>query len=189
MGSIVFYAACSLDGHIAKPDGDLGWLERFNEPSGEDYGYGELLARTGALIMGAATYRQVQHLRPWPYAGRPCYVLAHRPIPDPPDAGVRFTRATAAALARRVQKAHGDKDIWLVGGGQAAGQFISGGLVDEYIVSVVPVLLGSGIPLFRDTGAERGLTLQGARTYPSGIVQLHYRHKEPVARPAPTQPG
>jgi dihydrofolate reductase len=175
MGSIVYYVACSLDGYIATADGGVAWLDRFNQPGGEDYGYTDLLRRTGALIMGANTYRQIRHVQPWPYAGRPCYVLSHQPLPAPPDPGVHFAGATATALARRVQKAHGDKDIWLVGGAQTAGQFISKGLVDEYILSVAPVLLGSGVPLSLGTGPERWLTLAGSRVYPSGIVQLHYR--------------
>jgi dihydrofolate reductase len=86
MSHLILYIACSLDGYIARPNGSVDWLDSFNQAGGEDYGYGDLLGRCGAIIMGANTYRQVLSFGPWPYAGIPCYVLTHRP-PAPLAAG------------------------------------------------------------------------------------------------------
>jgi dihydrofolate reductase len=178
MSHLILYIACSLDGYIARPNGSVDWLDAFNQAGGEDYGYGDLLRRCGAIIMGANTYRQVLSFGPWPYAGTPCYLLTHRPPTALADPLVRAYAGSPAALVRKLKKAaDGDapaKDIWLVGGAQTAGQFIGKGLVDEYIISIIPLLLGRGVPLWLETGPERKLKLLGVKSYPRGVVQVRY---------------
>jgi dihydrofolate reductase len=178
MPHLILYVACSLDGYIARPNGSVDWLDAFNQAGGEDYGYSELLGRCGAIIMGANTYRQVVTFGAWPYAGIPCYVLTHRPPATLADPLVRAYAGSLTALVRKLTKSvvanTPAKDIWLVGGAQAAGQFIAKGLVDEYIISVIPTLLGRGVPLWLETGPERKLTLLGVKSYPRGVVQLRY---------------
>jgi dihydrofolate reductase len=178
MSHLILYIACSLDGYIARPDGSVAWLDAFNQVGGEDYGYGDLLRRCGAIIMGANSYRQVLTFGPWPYTGIPCYVLTHRPPAVVADPQVHPYAGSLAALVRKLKKAADShspaKDIWLVGGAQVAGQFIGKGLVDEYIISMIPMLLGRGVPLWLETGPERKLRLLGTKSYPSGVVQLRY---------------
>jgi dihydrofolate reductase len=178
MSHLILYIACSLDGYIARPDGSVDWLDPFNQIGSEDYGYRELLRRCGAIIMGANSYRQVLTFGPWPYAGIPCYVLTHRPPAVLADPLVRTYAGSLAALVRKLKKTtDGDppaRDIWLVGGAQVAGQFVGKGLVDEYIISVIPMLLGRGVPLWLETGPERKLKLLGVKSFPSGVVQVRY---------------
>ncbi len=178
MSHLILYIACSLDGYIARPNGSVDWLDPFNQAGGEDYGYGDLLRRCGAIIMGANSYRQVLTFGPWPYTGTPCYVLTHRPPATLADPQIHPYAGSLAALVRKLKKpAEGGaaaKDIWLVGGAQVAGQFITKGLVDEYIISVIPLILGRGVPLWLETGPERRLKLLGTKSYPSGVVQVRY---------------
>ena len=157
---IIYYVAASLDGFIATPDGGIEWLKPY-EGTGEDYGYGEFYASVEAVLLGRATYEQSLQFPEWPYAGKPYWVLS------------RATGNTPASVVAEMQ-ARDLRRAWLVGGGKLAAAFRAERLISEHIVSIVPVLLGGGVPLFDGPGGEETLRLKTTRAYPSGIVQLRY---------------
>jgi dihydrofolate reductase len=157
---IVYYVAASLDGFIATPDGGIDWLKPF-EGGAEDYDYGEFYASVEAVLMGRKTYEQSLQFPEWPYAGKPYWVFS------------RSNGNTPSSVVKEMQ-ARGLRRAWLVGGGKLAAAFRAEGLITEHIVSVIPVLLGSGIPLFDGPGSAETLKLLGSKTYDSGIVQLRY---------------
>ncbi len=167
---IVYYLAASLDGFIAAPDGSVGWLSQF-EGGGEDYGYGDFYASVDALILGSRTYEQVLTFGEWPYANKPCTVATRKRRAARP--GVAFTDADPRAAAAQIA-AGGSRRAWLVGGGALAGSFRREGLITQYIISVMPLVLGSGIPLFVGGGPLEPLKLSSSRAYPNGVVQLTY---------------
>lgn len=169
--SLVYYVAASLDGYIARPDGRVDWLEALAQPA-DDPGYQSFYASVDGLLMGRATYEaQLARTTAWPYAGKPCIVQTRADLPlAAPD--VRLSRSTPAAAIAELVSA-GCRRIWLVGGGSLAGTCYAAGLLDELVVSLMPHLLGAGIPLFA-TGLERGLRLHEQRSFANGVVQLHY---------------
>jgi dihydrofolate reductase len=153
---ITLYIAESLDGYIARENGQIDWLTPF-EGRGEDYGYSEFIGTVDTVVMGRATYDQVKTFGDFPYKGKTCYVLS-RALKGR-DEHVEFIGGDVFAWVRRL-KAQPGAGIWLVGGARAAEAFFRERLIDEYILSIVPVVLGAGIPL-------------GARTMP-----LHGRPRE-----------
>jgi len=172
MGKVVLYIAASLDGYIAAKDGSVSWLEPF-ETSGDDYGYRTFLSRLGAIIMGGNTYRQVLEFGAWPYSGITSYVVTRRPLASQPDDSIQPFSGEIGKLVQQI-KGETEKDIWLVGGANLITQFVNQSLVDEYMLFIMPVFLGDGIPLFQNLESPARLRLVEARTYPSGAVQLHY---------------
>jgi dihydrofolate reductase len=168
---IVYYVAASLDGFIATPDGGIEWLKPF-EGGAEDYGYAEFYASVDCVLLGRRTYEQCLRFPEWPYPGKPCWIFS-RTLTDMSEAAVRFM-GEAPSKAVKYIEADGFKRAWLAGGGKLAAAFRAEDLITEYIVSVIPVLLGAGIPLFDGPGAKQGLRLAGTRSYDSGVVQLRY---------------
>ena len=150
-----YYTATTLDGFIADPDDSLEWL--FSRKQEEDgaLNYGEFIAEVGAMAMGSTTYEWILDYEfagkdpsewKWPY-DVPCWVFTHRQLPVVAGAPVEFTSAEIAAVHEQMADAAGDRNIWIVGGGDLAGQFADVGLLDEVIVSIAPVTLGGGAPL------------------------------------------
>ncbi len=163
------FLAVSLDGFIARPDGGLDWLARF-ETSGEDYGYPEFLASVDALVVGRRTYDAVLAFPEWPYAGTRVVVLTHRP--PAPRGDETFASGTPGEVIEALTAA-GARRVY-VDGGATVSSFLRAGLVDDLTLSVIPVLLGEGIRLFQPPLAERALALRDARSFPSGLVRLRY---------------
>jgi dihydrofolate reductase len=168
---VILFIAISLDGYIADKEGGVGWLDAF-DLEGEDYGYHAMLNRLGAIVMGAATYRQVLTFGDWPYQGHATYVITRGQI-EPANDLVFPAAGDVAALVAKIHAGH-EGDIWLVGGAQINALFAQAGLIDEYLISVMPVLLGEGIPLFGAFAGNTDLALEAAETYPNGVVQLRY---------------
>lgn len=169
--ALIYYVAASLDGYIARPDGRVDWLKPIEE-AGDDHGYQAFYDSIDGLLMGRVTYETILAFGgAWPYPGKPCTVLT-RGDPAPVAPEVRISHDTPA-LAIADLAAAGCKRIWLVGGGSLAGTCYSAGLLDELVVSFIPHLLGAGIPMFA-TGLERRLQLREQRSFPTGVVQLHY---------------
>ncbi len=163
------FIATSLDGYIARPDGDLGWLEGAAR-EGEDYGYDTFMASVDALAMGRGTYDHVATMDPWPFAGRQLFVFTHRPAAA--RAGVVFwSTSVADAVAEWTRL--GLRRVY-VDGGQLISAFLAEGLVDDLTVTVVPRLLGDGLRLFHGGGVDQVLELRAVRPYPSGMVGLDY---------------
>jgi dihydrofolate reductase len=170
---VVLYIAASLDGFIADRDGGVDWLEQFAAAADGDYGYAAFYDSIGALVMGRTTYEQVHGFGDWPYPGKPTVVFSH----DPPEADqldVSFTADDPTAVVASLRE-HTDGDLWLVGGGGLIASFRERGLIDEVILTIIPVLLGEGVPLFPGTQPEAALRLSDVQRFESGIVQLHYR--------------
>jgi dihydrofolate reductase len=164
------YIATSVDGYIARSDGGLEWLARV-EAEGEDYGYAAFFAGVDALVIGRNTYDTVLGFGQWPYADKRCVVLTHRPA-DPRD-GVEFFAGEPGLLLERLAQ-EGVRRVY-VDGGVVIRQFLVAGLIDELTLSVIPIVLGSGIRLFAGGEPELGLTLVKCHSWPTGLVQLRYR--------------
>ena len=195
MSQITLYIAASLDGYIADADGGVGWLPSGDGGSaGDDYGYAGFYAGVDAIVMGRRTYEQVRGFGvPWPYPGKPAYVFTNRPPDDGDDARrppeVQFIRCDAGAFVRDIAGRYAGI-VWLVGGANLAEQFRAAGLIDEYRVFVIPVILGRGVPLFAgDCDAEGGapptaLRLEETQVFADGVAMLRYR---PRRQPAGTE--
>jgi len=150
-GRTVYYTATTLDGFLADPEDSLTWLFGQEHDVDGPLGYAAFIADVGALVMGATTYLwvrgQLAHAgEAWPYA-QPTWVLTHRDLPGVGGADIRFAAGDVGPLHADLVAAAGDGDVWVVGGGDLAGQFADRGLLDEVIVSVAPVTLGAGRPL------------------------------------------
>jgi dihydrofolate reductase len=150
-----YYTATTLDGFIADPNNSLEWLfTRAREEDGP-MNYGDFIADVGALAMGSTTYEWILDHEfkdkdpadwKWPY-DIPCWVFTHRQLPVVPDARIELTSADVATVHEEMVTAAGDRNVWIVGGGDLVGQFADVGLLDEVIVSIAPVTLGAGAPL------------------------------------------
>jgi dihydrofolate reductase len=150
-----YYTATTLDGFIADPNNSLDWLfTRAREEDGP-MNYGDFIGNVGALAMGSTTYEWILDHEfkdkdpadwKWPYE-IPCWVFTHRKLPVVPNARIEFTSANVAAVHEEMVGVAGDRNVWIVGGGDLVGQFADVGLLDEVIVSIAPVTLGAGAPL------------------------------------------
>jgi dihydrofolate reductase len=186
MGRVVYYAAMSLDGFIAEADDNLDWLTGFQAvPPGEGVeavpgGYDEFYAEIGALVGGSRTYEWVlDHLDlagggSWPYAGKPCWILSSRDLPVPEGAEVTIARGPVADLYDEMVAAAGDRRLWVLGGGNIASQFAEAGLLDDVWVTVVPVVLGTGRPLFDRRVPGPPMRLTASLPRPSGMIELRF---------------
>lgn len=175
MTEFVLYIAISLDGYIARTDGRIDWLPPPNV-DGEDYGYAEFYASIDGVVMGSKTYEQVLEFGEWEFADKRSYVLTHRNLTSNRDDIVLVQEGISAVL-EKIKQQHLQR-VWILGGGQVASAFIEQGFVDEYKIAVIPIVLGSGIPLFCPTASEHKLTLVEAKPYDDGVVMLHYRKKD-----------
>jgi dihydrofolate reductase len=144
----VYYTASSIDGYIVDEHESLEWLiHRDIDPDGP-YGYDAFARSVGALAMGSSTYRWIVDNQPgeWPYP-QPTWVLTHRPQIIADGHPVRTFAGPVTELHGELVSAAGDRDVWVVGGGEVAKQFVAAGLVDELVVSYAPCSLGAGSPV------------------------------------------
>ena len=165
MTRVIFYTATTLNGFLADDEDSLDWL--FAVPGGEggDEGFQRFLARIGVLVQGSSTYQWVlehedlvAHPEKWPayYGDRPTWVFSSREQPVVPGVDIRFASGAVTAVWPQIRDAAGERDVWIVGGGDLAGQFADAGLLDEIRVSIAPATLPSGKPLLpRALGADR----------------------------------
>ncbi|GAB2936724.1 dihydrofolate reductase family protein [Rhodococcus aerolatus] len=163
MTRVVYRTATTLTGQLADPDGSLAWLFEAGEPTGDDHE--EFVAGVGVMVEGSTTYEWVLRetdllARPqqWQdfYGDRPTYVLTTRALPVPAGADVRFVRGPVAAHLDEIRTAAGGLDVWVVGGGDVAGQLLDVGALDEVVVHVAPATLADGAPLLpRRLGPDR----------------------------------
>jgi dihydrofolate reductase len=185
-----YYCAASLDGYIAEADDSLAWLLDYEGsfegdrvepgPMSEGGSYERFYEGVGALISGATTYEFVlDHLAEnseWPYGGKPWWVLSSRdlPVPKGEEVDVRIVNTRVADIYDQMITAAGERNLWVVGGGNVASQFADEGLLDEVLVTVVPVVLGAGKPLFDRRLPGGAMQLMGTRAFDSGMVELRY---------------
>lgn len=171
------FIATSLDGFIARSDGSIDWLNQANKSvtPGEDCGYGKFMANVDALVMGRKTFEQVLTFDSWPYGLTPVVVLSRRGITLRPDLppGISVSNQTPSALVASLSE-RGAKKIY-VDGGLTIQSFLAAGLIDDITITVIPVVLGSGRPLFGELPADLRLAHEGTTTFEFGFVQIQYR--------------
>ena len=175
MSRITLYIAQSLDGFIADEGGGVGWLETFQDHydkgvPGESYQ--EFFQSLDCLIIGAYTYEQILTFGDWPYGDVPTFVVTHRELPVSKES-IRLYTGDLVKLVKEVIPPEYE-NIWLVGGADLAQEFVRLGLVDEIRLSVIPVLLGSGVSLFGNSGPGSTLHLTDVTAFKTGIVELWY---------------
>jgi dihydrofolate reductase len=175
-----YYTATSLDGFIATEDDSLDWL--FPLGNVNETSYPRFIAEVGALAMGASTYLwMVRHAEQvanetgsaWPYA-QPTWVFSHRQHAAIPGADLRFVSGDVAPVHAEMVRAAAGKNVWIVGGGDLAGQFHDAGLLDEVILQVASVTLGRGKPLFPRRATQPSWRLVEARRFGPGFAELRY---------------
>ncbi len=168
---LVLYIAMSLDGYIAAENDDLSFLSAV-EQEGEDYGYTEFINTIDTIILGRKTYDKVISMGyPYPMHGEKVYVITRS---EKPSVGsVEFYSGDLGELVGLLKQQPG-KNIFCDGGAEIVNLLLKAGLFDEIIISIIPVLLGSGVRLFQDGGVEQKLTLVSSKSFPKGLVQLHY---------------
>jgi dihydrofolate reductase len=172
---IVVYIATSTDGYIARPDGDVSWLDR-PQPKG-DYGYGEFFKRVDTILWGRKTYAKgiEMGMKASMFGpGVKSYVFSHRPQKSPvTGADFEFVSTPIKPFAQRLRKRPG-KDIWMMGGGEIIASFLDEGEIDEFSIHVIPILIGEGIPLIAPRHRSVRLKLLSTKKFPDGVVHLNY---------------
>lgn len=183
-----YYTATSLDGFIADPDDSLEWL--FPLADLGETSYPGFIREVGALAMGSATYEWLlRHVvgaeppQPWPY-DQPTWVFTTRSLPGVPGADIRFVQGDVRPVHAAMAEAAAGRNLWIVGGGDLAGQFHDAGLLDEIFVQIGSVTLGAGKPLLPRTITSPPLRLESARTVGTGLAELHYTVQRPPSEPA-----
>lgn len=171
--SVSVYIAVSLDGFIAREDGGLDWLGIVEE-AGEDYGYQAFMDSVDVLLMGRNTWDTVQGFDEWPFAGKRVVVATHRALVA--KHGEETHAGPLTPLIARLG-AEGVRRVYL-DGGDLVRQGLAEGLVDDMTLSVIPVLLGRGRPLFGDAVPASDWALAGSRAYASGLVQSRYLRRK-----------
>lgn len=181
MSKTQYYTAMSLDGFVATEDDSLDWL--FPLADLHSTSYPEFIAGVGALVMGSATYEWIlRHSdtvaaetgSAWPYT-QPAWVFTTRTLPTLPGAKVTFVQGDVHLVHEAMQTAAEGKNLWVVGGGDLAGQFYDAGLLDEIIVQVGSVTLGRGKPFFPRSVIHPPLILTEVRQMGSGLAELRYQ--------------
>lgn len=174
---VQYYTATSVDGFIADDHNSLDWLFQFSGPEADDT-YSQFIAGVGAIVMGSTTYQWIldHEIREdpsrWPYA-QPTWVFSSRNLAGLAGHDIRFARDDVTSLLPELRAAAGEKNLWLVGGGDLVGQFHDAGLLDDLFLGVAPVVLGAGAPLLPRRLATPPLELRACRTL-GAFVFLHY---------------
>ncbi|ADY52025.1 bifunctional deaminase-reductase domain protein [Pseudopedobacter saltans DSM 12145] len=177
MRKISLFIATSLDGYIAKPNDDLSFL-KLVEKDGEDYGYAEFTSTVDTLIIGRKTYDYVLKEIGSSYydnGDRDVYVITRTARPS--TGRTTFYAGNLKDLIDRLRSENG-KNIYCDGGAEVINELLKYDLIDEFIISIVPVLLGNGIRLFNDGRPEQMLEFVKAKTFETGLTQLHYKRKK-----------
>jgi dihydrofolate reductase len=175
-GRCSVFIATSLDGFIARRDGSIDWLDRANAavPTDEDCGYAQFIDTIDALVMGRGSFEKVLSFPEWPYGDIPVYVLSHsiQQLPAGVPETVQLSRENPAEVVRRASES-GHQHLY-VDGGKVIQSFLAAGLITELTLTVIPVLLGSGLRLFGDIDADIPLRVISSKVYSFGFVQNHY---------------
>jgi len=164
------FVGTSLDGFIARANGALDWLP---EGGGEPHGYQEFMASVDALVIGRNTYEIVLAFDTWPYGEKPVFVLSTSPLAPPPVGAVVEHMSGAPAEIVAQLAARGIGHVY-VDGGITVQRFLRAGLIQRLIITRVPVLIGTGIPLFGPTDRDIKVKHIATRQYESGLVQSEY---------------
>jgi len=172
------FSALSLDGYVARPDGNIDWLTSFPNPEKLDYGYAAFIGTVDTTLMGNKTYQLILSFdMPFPYRGKKNFVFTRQK--DRTDTEfVEFVSEDPAGFIHDLKQGAGG-DIWCIGGGQINGLLMEHDLIDELYLHVIPVVLGEGIPLFDGRRAvEKQFVLKGSHVYNNSILELRYEAKK-----------
>lgn len=169
---IIVYIAASLDGFIAKPNDDLGFLS-IVEQEGEDYGYADFIKTIDTIIIGRKTYDWVMaHVPEYAHADKVSYVITRTPKPS--TGNTNFYTGNLKDLVTRLKNEPG-KNIFCDGGAEIVHELLKEELVDEFIISIIPILVGDGTRLFKNGHPEQLMELVSVKHFEKGLVQLHYK--------------
>ncbi|MGE8645915.1 dihydrofolate reductase family protein [Acinetobacter vivianii] len=185
---VQYFAASSLDGFIATKNDSLEWLFTLGEL--DNSSYPSFIKNVGALVMGSATYEWILNNAEevaaetgssWPYT-QPAWVFSNRELPLIEGANVHFVQGDITPVYAEIQSIIGDKNIWIVGGGELAGQFYDANLLDELIIQIGSVTLAQGKPLFPRRVFAPTLKLISVHQMGEGMVELHYTVERSINR-------
>jgi dihydrofolate reductase len=174
---IIVYIATSADGYIARPDGDVEWLNR--RPRTVDYGITEFYATIDTILWGRKTYdwaldyQKKKGNKEDIFDTKLANFVFSRKPPKRATPGVKFVSEPVKLFAQRLRATPG-KHIWMMGGGGLIASFLDAGEIDEFDIHVIPTLIGEGIPLVAPRHRDVSLRLRSARKYPDGVVRLRY---------------
>ena len=169
MRKVRLFIASSLDGFIARKDGAIDWL--FTDA---DYGYARFFDAIDTILVGRKTYDQSLTFGENHYKGKQLYVFTRKAEGKKADNGVEYVDSDIPDFVRHLTELAG-KDIWLLGGGEIVSVLLNSNMVDEIILSIHPVILGTGIPLVSNIAKQINLKLENSIAFPSGLAQLWFR--------------
>lgn len=170
MRKIVLYIATSLDGYIAGEKGDIDWLFTDHDC---DYGYGEFYSSVDSIIMGRKSYDKLLDFDEFPYKDKNCYIFT-RTLPSSTEGTVSIINKQDPELFMKGLLESNGRDIWLLGGGEMVAYFLKNDLVDKIILSIHPVIIGGGVPLFERCNVASEWSLDDVESFGSGLVQITY---------------
>jgi dihydrofolate reductase len=172
---VILYIAVSLDGYISKPNDDLSFLS-IVQKEGEDYGYNDFVNSIDTVIMGRKTFDWVMtQVTEFPHADKNAYIITRATRPN--IGKINFYTGDLAYLVVKLKQEKG-KNIFIDGGAEIVNELLHQNLIDEFIISIIPVLLGNGLRLFKDGRPEQKLKLVETKQFNSGLVQLRYKREE-----------
>lgn len=168
---VVLYISMSLDGYIATKNNSLEFLSMV-EHEGEDYGYNDFVQSVDAVIIGRKTYEKVIAMGfEYPHTDKDVYIITR--TERPAIGNFKFYSGDLIQLVNRLKQQPG-KNIYCDGGAEIVNELIKNNLIDDYIISIIPILLGDGIRLFKNSLPEQKLELVSAKSFYKGLTQLHY---------------
>jgi dihydrofolate reductase len=171
---IIASVATSADGYIARPDGDVGWLDR-PQPKG-NYGMGEFFKSIDTILWGRKTYSKgiEMGMKESGFSPKVKNYVFSRSVPPSSVGAFEFVNEPIKPFAQRLRAQPG-KDIWMMGGGEIIAAFLDQGEIDEFSIHVIPILIGEGIPLVQARHRSVPLKLLSTKKFPDGVVHLNYR--------------
>ncbi len=172
---VILYIASSLDGYIAKPNDDLSFLSIVQQ-DGEDYGYSDFVKSVDTVILGRKTYDWVMtQVREFPHADKNSFIITRTARPS--IGKTNFYSGKLKDLILKL-KAEQGKNIFIDGGAEIVNELLNENLIDEFIISFIPILVGNGTKLFKDSRPEQKLELVSVKSFDKGLTQLHYKHAD-----------
>lgn len=172
---LILYIATSVDGYIAQPNDDLSFLSMV-EQEGEDYGYNEFIKTIDTVILGRKTYEKVLSMGVgFPHTDKSTYVITRTPRAE--TGSVKFFTGNLETLINELKSQNG-KNIFCDGGAEVVNELMKKNLIDEFVISIIPVYVGNGIRLFNDGRPELKLELVSSKQFEKGLVQLHYKRSD-----------
>ena len=172
---VILYIATSLDGYIAKPNDDLSFLS-IVEQEGQDYGYADFVKTVDTVIVGRKTYDKVISMGfDFPHADKDAYIITRTLRPT--IGSVKFYSGDLKTLVGKLKTGSG-KNIYCDGGAEIVNELLKDNLIDEFIISVIPILVGNGTKLFKDNRPEQKLELVSVKSFDKGLTQLHFKRAD-----------